>query len=180
MQILNRLWSQSIPDFHARLRWPLWWAVEAHCIANASRWVELAARDKAGRAIRPESSFRYSHVASPPKRDGRRRRGRRHSVIRSTGTADGVLTGDRSGACRARSNASHAHAGGSLHGICCEVLSSVQSSRPRLRSRGHWLSQSSLWRKDAIKSSPRESRASHRSRRRCERNRRARRRSVVA
>jgi len=46
MQILEGLWSRSIPDFRDRLRWPFWWAVEAHCIKNASRWVEIAARDK--------------------------------------------------------------------------------------------------------------------------------------
>jgi putative membrane-bound dehydrogenase-like protein len=47
MQVLERLWSRQIPDFHARLRWPLWWAVEGHCIANTSRWVELAAGENA-------------------------------------------------------------------------------------------------------------------------------------
>ncbi len=42
LKVLLATGDQIFPVHHARLRWPAWWAAEAHCIENAPRWVNRA------------------------------------------------------------------------------------------------------------------------------------------
>jgi putative membrane-bound dehydrogenase-like protein len=47
MKVLDRVWSRSLPQFGSRLRWPFWWAIEAHCVPNSAAWIQLARREGA-------------------------------------------------------------------------------------------------------------------------------------